>query len=83
MGKYEPLQQFLQELSNGELTLSFAEIESRLGFTLPPSAHTYREWWANSQTDAHPHAKAWLKAGWTVDNVDQIEKRIRFRRIKP
>lgn len=45
--KYEALEQHLnpQERSRQEISLSFAEIESAIGQTLPPSAYVYREWW--------------------------------------
>ncbi|GGX95814.1 hypothetical protein GCM10007160_24300 [Litchfieldella qijiaojingensis] len=71
-GKYAPLQEYLLQLprSMPEATLSFKEIEEILGFSLPKSARTYREWWSN-QTDLsnRPQAKAWINAGFRVESI--------------
>jgi hypothetical protein len=58
-------------------------MEKILGFKLPRSAYTYRQWWANSTSpQQHPHAQSWLVAGWTVDVVNQQNKWVCFRRGK-
>jgi hypothetical protein len=84
MSKYEPLKQYLEDISStiGEKSLSFDEIERILRFKLPKSAYEYRPWWENpSSTTYHPYAQSWLGAGWKVDSVDQLDKRVHFRRI--
>lgn len=43
MGKYTPLGQFLATADKENIDISFAEIESLLGFPLPTSAYTHRE----------------------------------------
>jgi putative addiction module component (TIGR02574 family) len=52
--------------------MTFADVAKVLGEPLPHSAFTYREWWAN-QTDAanRPQARAWIEAGFSVDEVHQ------------
>ena len=61
--KYKPLHDFLCNNISDNLTLSFDEINNLLfPNTLPPSAYSKREWWANSYS--HSQAKAWLLAGY-------------------
>jgi len=62
-----------------DVPLSFAEIEQIIDARLPPSAHNHREWWSN-HAGSHVQARAWLEAGWEVENVDQEARTVRFRR---
>jgi hypothetical protein len=58
--------------------MSFARIEAFAG-PLPPSAHTWRAWWANDRS--HVEAKdGWFAAGWEVESVDQPRESDTFRR---
>ena len=84
MSKYNPLRIFLENAPSAvsEMTLSFQQVESILGFVLPPSARRHRAWWANpSSPQDHPYAQAWLAAGGKVDTVDQQAEWVRFRRV--
>lgn len=83
MGKYEPLAAHLEEVGSNNWIASFAELEEVLGFALPPSAHRYREWWANQRGGGHSQAKGWQDAGWKVWEVDLAAKRVEFRRKAP
>jgi DNA-binding XRE family transcriptional regulator len=75
--KYYPLFEYLQQQPDSELLeLNFAEIEEILGKSLPPSAHTTRAWWANTQT---AQGRSWQEAKWLVDNVDFDDKYVLFR----
>lgn len=79
--KYEPMKSFLDEhKAAGEkiIQMTFKDIENLLGFELPPSAREHRAWWANDYS-SHPHARAWLGAGWLVDSVDQSLEQVSFR----
>ena len=67
-GKYAPLLQFLQRQTAEQIILTYAEVESILGFKLPKSAYTYTMWW-NSK--GHPHCQAWLQAGYDVADVGE------------
>ena len=59
------------------ITLSFAQVESILGFPLPKSAYTYNAWWANG---GHSQAAAWMNVGYQVAGVDLRMKSVIFRK---
>jgi hypothetical protein len=64
--KYDGLGAFLGKKSGSRVTLSFAEVEKILGFSLPDSAYHHRPWWANG---GHSQCEAWMRVGWQVDKV--------------
>lgn len=66
--KYQKLEEWLKNPQ--ELTLTFSQIESILGFKLPPSASEYGQWWENDES--HSQAKAWLSAGYKTINASHI-----------
>lgn len=77
--KYRNLQKWLENNSSERITLTFSEIERILGFTLPESAKTHTEWWANDSS----HSQAvWLDAGYkTVNSSIAISsKKITFEK---
>lgn len=57
-GKYAPLYRHLCALDALQWSVTFADIESVLGFTLPDSARIHRPWWANQLSGGHSHALA-------------------------
>lgn len=78
--RYAPLGRHLRALpaSQSGITLSFDEIETILGATLPPSAFKHRQWWANQSGGSRaPH---WDAAGFKVDSVDSTRRLVRFVR---
>jgi CBS domain-containing protein len=82
-GRYDPLQEFLntkrmQGLQS--LRLKFRDIDGLLGEELPQSAREHPAWWANYYDNSQ--AKAWLAAGWLVDNVDQTSGEVSFRQSR-
>ena len=79
-GKYAPLQQFLQKQTDKQIILTYAEVESILGFKLPKSAYTYTMWW---NPKGHPHCQAWLQAGYNVADASETLRTqiITFNRI--
>jgi len=84
MSKYDPLRDMLLQIppNISEKTLTFSEIETILGFTLPGSAYNHRPWWANpSSTNDHPYAQSWLSVDWKVETVNQSQERVRFLRV--
>jgi hypothetical protein len=81
MGKYEPLTEFLQKQSSGEVRMSFSQIESVVGFKLPPVAQKHRAWWSNSPSN-NVMTKAWLEAGFRSEEVDMAAGKLVFRRDK-
>jgi hypothetical protein len=79
MGKYEPLADHLRGLRTSDWAPRFTEIEDILGFSLPPSARKYREWWGNQTGAGHSQARGWQDAGWQVWKVDLNGERVIFR----
>ncbi len=65
--KYAALTARLEQLDKGERRFSLEQIESVLGFELPPKAWGDSEWWANDAGLPYlRHAEAWLEVGWRV-----------------
>lgn len=62
--------------------MSFAEVESVLGFALPPAARRYRAWWSNNPTNS-VITNAWLGAGFRSAQVDMANQSLRFVRAAP
>jgi hypothetical protein len=62
--------------------LSFEEIESIIGKSLPVSAVRHRSFWANDFQDHHSHARSWMHAGYRVAYVDREQKVVRFERTR-
>jgi hypothetical protein len=81
VGKYEPLAERLRSHPEDEWTATFGDIEKVLGFPLPASARTYREWWANQRGEGHSQKKGWQDAGWQVSKVALAHERVTFRRV--
>lgn len=79
-GKYRPLYEALQNTAASDVALSFAEIESILGTSLPESAHRYQAWWSNDESGTHSHARAWLAAGFLTGGVNLQARQVVFRR---
>ncbi len=70
-GKYRRLYNHLQSRPRREWQTTFQEIESILGFELPPSARLHRPWWSNQRNgNGHSQALAWNAAGWDTANVN-------------
>ena len=80
-GKYQRLYTHLCSFAAKEWRASFSEIESILGFELPPSARLHRPWWANQGGgNGHSQALAWTAAGWETAEVDMDSETLRLRR---
>ncbi|MBN1762615.1 MAG: peroxide stress protein YaaA [Methanomicrobia archaeon] len=80
MSKYYKIGEYLRNSQKQIETLSYDEIERILGFSLPASAYKYRAWWSRDRSGGHPHANAWLNAGWEVSPVE-LGRIITFRRV--
>ncbi len=82
-GKYEPFENFISKtpVLVTTLTLSFDQIELIIRSSLPKSAGTYRQWWANLKHHEHsPQAKAWMESGFKVNQVDLPSRVVQFSR---
>ena len=75
-GKYENLADYLRELDEEKINLTFKEIETILGEPLPDAAKN-RAWWANSASNNHA-LNAWMDVGWQTANVDMEKKVLDF-----
>ena len=60
--------------------LSFARIDGLIGSNLPMSAYRDSLWWSNVSSSAH--AKAWLNAGWEVQEVNLKEGVVVFHKVR-
>jgi len=61
---YVALHSYLKARSIGNVNLTFEEIETLLGFPLPPAARLHKEWWTHAgATGNAPQAEAWTDAG--------------------
>jgi len=80
--KYSPLSRYLtrRQLSTIYTTLTFAEIERIIEDKLPTSALQHRHWWTNASSQVQ--AKAWLKAGWMVHDINLDERNVVFKRAR-
>lgn len=77
--KYIQLAAYLasQPPSVDELTMTLDEIEDLIGETLPGNAR-FPSWWRN---DEHRmHSRAWLLAGWQVDDMNGKDAKVVFVR---
>ena len=78
MSKYDPLKQFLLSSCKDSINMSFSEIESILGFSLPISASKYDVWWKGND---HTQANSWLYAGYRVGRISRHESMVCFYRV--
>jgi hypothetical protein len=80
-GEYQALYTYLERRHASIVVLTFEQIESLLGFDLPMSAKTEREWWTDTVDLQRPEA-AWTRAGRTaVPNLGAGT--VRFERSDP
>ncbi|MGH2821298.1 MAG: DUF7662 domain-containing protein [Actinomycetota bacterium] len=77
--KYIRLAAFLagQAPELDRITMTFPEIERVVGEGLPPNAR-FPSWWRND--DRKMHSRAWLTAGWEVEDVRGAEAEVDFVR---
>jgi hypothetical protein len=80
--KYDGLESHLKFRAafTGLVKLSFARIDGLIGSNLPMSAFKDEAWWSNSSSSAH--AKAWLEAGWEVQEVNLKEGCVTFKKVR-
>lgn len=64
----------------GTVKLSFSRIDGIIGENLPMAAYRNEGWWNNNQENVH--ARGWLTAGWTVEEVNLKEAYVVFRKVR-
>ncbi|MGC8896248.1 MAG: DUF7662 domain-containing protein [Candidatus Bathyarchaeia archaeon] len=60
--------------------LSLAKIDGIIKDNLPINAYRNEKWWNNAPTNAH--AKAWIDAGWKVQETNLKEGYVVFQKVK-
>jgi hypothetical protein len=60
--------------------LPFAKIDGIIAENLPMTAYKSESWWGNTSTNVH--AKAWLEAGWNVQEVSLKEGHVVFKKAR-
>jgi hypothetical protein len=61
---YGPLHVYLKARCVGNVSLTFDEIETLLGFPLPDAARLHKEWWTRGGVPGNaPQPAAWTEAG--------------------
>lgn len=78
MGKYAPLRDFLIDLDQPLVAMSFDQIEKLLGQPLP-SSKVSRSFWSNNP-DNNVMTREWLAAGFLAESVDVKGGKLVFRR---
>ncbi len=80
--KYDGLAKHLQFRGafTGLVKLSLARIDGLIGSNLPMEAYREEQWWTNSPSSVH--AKAWLDAGWEVQEVNLKEGWVAFKKVR-
>jgi DNA-binding transcriptional regulator YiaG len=75
--KYQALQDYLSREGRSQITLTFTEIETLIGTTLPDSARSKRAWWSNRSKGAL-QASAWIDADYLVKALDLQNQQVTF-----
>jgi len=60
--------------------LTFARIDGLIGNNLPMAAYRDGAWWSN--TSSSIHTKAWINAGWEVQEVNLKEGYVVFKKVR-
>jgi hypothetical protein len=82
MSKYIKLSSYLTSTDGEQVTLTFADIEKIVGFSLPKSAYTYPAWWSNQASPGHSQSSAWQSVGWRTGEVNLSVERVSFFRVR-
>jgi hypothetical protein len=77
VSKYSALRRQLEREASPSVEMTFDEVDDLVG-GLPASARRYSAWWSNEREGRHVQARAWMDAGWRVENVDLTAETVRF-----
>ena len=81
-GKYKPLFDHLRKHEReGQLKMTFKQIEDVLGFPLPPSSRKHLPHWHSY--DGSAVVRAIQDAGWRAHNVDLRSQVVEFWKARP
>lgn len=76
--KFSKLKEYLENCGKTELTLTFADIEDIIGYSLCKSAYNYSAYWTPSPTHTMPNTIQ--AAGYKVTSVDLVSKSLSLKR---
>lgn len=79
MSKYDILGKYLEKSNKDEITLTYKEIETILGFCLPSSAYKYYVFWGKGIT--HVRRNAVEKHGYKPTKRDNKKEFVTFSKI--
>jgi len=82
VSKYSGLESHLKFRAafTDQVKLSFARIDGLIGSNLPMNAYRDPQWWSNNSSSIH--TKAWLNAGWEVQEVNLKEGQVTFKKVR-
>jgi len=80
--EYRSLYRYLDNRFADTVVLTFAQIESLLGFTLPDLARLRPDWWAAPEADAVPssQSRSWVEASRTA-TPNLLAQSVTFERV--
>ena len=83
-GTYRLLYKYLQDRYADTVVLTFAQIESLLGFPLPDQARINRQWWTNAAVTAPgaDYPDSWLLAR-RIATPNLLARIVAFERCAP
>ncbi len=81
MSKYEGLTEFLDDLDQEKVTMSFESINDLVFGALPDSAYKHRPWWANRKDGRGSQNLAWQSVGWESKDVNMELDEVTFVRV--
>ena len=64
--EYLSLHAYLEHRYATTVVLTFEQVESLLGFSLPEPARSQRDWWTAAASNLDRHPQAWMAAGRTA-----------------
>lgn len=77
---YAPLYAYLERRHASYVVLTFEQIESLLGFSLPATAWTEREWWTGQTGHVEGHSDAWALVERTA-TPNLLTRTVAFTRL--
>jgi hypothetical protein len=82
--EYRALHKFLSTRFADSVVLTFSQIEDLLGFTLPDTARSHRDWWAEGSSSGIPsvQSRSWAQANRSArPNFSAMT--VTFDRLRP
>ena len=82
MDKYQPLTDFLDDIDQDRIVMTFESINDLVGGELPESAFKHRPWWATRTEGRGSQNLAWQSVGWETRDVNMELDEVTFVRVK-